>query len=338
MSTCPATVIIVNWNCGQFLDECLHHLLQQSCRPAKILVMDNGSEDGSAERAQQLPGVTVRMLGANLGFAAANNLALEECTTEYVVLLNPDAYPEPDWLHRLVSAAKARPQVAAFGSRQMIYGRPAMIDGIGDVYHVSGLVWRNGHGRSMQAEDDMAAEIFSPCACAVLYRREALREVGGFDEDYFCYVEDIDLGFRLRLAGYTAMVIPDAVVHHVGSGSTGGQHSDFSVYHGHRNLIWTYFKNVPGWLFWALLPAHLALNAVSIAYFIWRGQGKVILKAKWDALRQLPKMWRKRQRIQQARRVGVMDIWHMLDKRLMPSRKNKLAPPVPKRLPGSSRV
>jgi GT2 family glycosyltransferase len=310
------TVIIVNWNGGTFLDECLAHLSQQSYSPACILVMDNGSTDGSAERAQLVPGVTVHRLGANLGFAVANNRALNTCETDLVALLNPDALPDADWLMRLVSAALAYPDVAFFGSRQMMYGSPTTLDGIGDVYHISGLVWRNGYGRTQCTADDIASEIFSSCACAALYRRDALVRTGGFDEDYFCYVEDIDLGFRLRLAGYTCLYVPDAIVHHVGSASSGGKHSDFSVYHGHRNLVWTFIKNMPGVLFWALLPLHIFLNLVTVACFSVRGQGKVILRAKWDAIKGIPRMWRKRCNIQTSRRASIMDIWRILDKRL----------------------
>ena len=310
------TVIIVNWNGGALLNECLTRLTQQTLAPARILVMDNGSTDGSAQRAEQVPGVTVRMLGANLGFAAANNRALEECDTELVALLNPDALPDADWLKCLVAAAHAHPHVAFFGSRQIAYGSPTILDGIGDVYHLSGLIWRDGYKRSQNVADDIAREIFSACACAALYRRAVLTEAGGFDEDFFCYAEDIDLGFRLRLSGHTCRYVPDAIVHHVGSMSSGGQHSDFSIYHGHRNLVWTYVKNMPGALFWALLPVHILLNVVSVAYFSASGQSKVIWRAKRDAIKGLPGMWRKRRSIQADRHVRIMDVWHLLDKRL----------------------
>jgi len=312
------TVIIVNWNSGELLSKCLASLATQSYLPARILVMDNGSTDGPVASPQSLSGVEVRSLGHNFGFAAANNKALEECDTEFVALLNPDAFPEPDWLERLVEAANYKPDAVAFGSRQMIYESSDLLDGIGDAYHISGLVWRERHGCTQSNNDLVAREIFSSCAAASLYRREALMQVGSFDEDYFCYVEDVDLGFRLRLAGYKAMYIPDAVVHHIGSATTGGQQSDFSVYHGHRNLVWTYIKDMPGGLFWILLPYHLLLNVFTVGWFVVHGQGRVILKAKWDALKGIPKMWRKRKHIQSNRTASIKDIWRAMDKRLIP--------------------
>jgi len=111
------------------------------------------------------------------------------------------------------------------------------------------------------------------------------------------------------------------VAHHVGSGTTGGQHSVFSVYHGHRNLVWMFVKDMPGFLFWLLLPLHVVLNLMSPVWFALHGQGGVVLKAKWDALLGLPKMWRKRQQIQKARLSSIGDIWRTLDKRLIPIRR-----------------
>lgn len=314
------TVVVVNWNSKGLLVDCLHNLLGQTRRPEKILVMDNGSSDGAAERVHQVPGITVRQLGANLGFSAANNRALQECDTEFVALLNPDAFPEPDWLENLLKAAQAHPEVVAFGSKQVMAAAPARLDGVGDVYHFSGLVWRNGYGVTLRPEYEREKEIFSACAGAALYRREAVVDVGGFDEDYFCYVEDVDLGFRLRLAGYIAMYIPGAVVRHVGSASTGGQHSDFAVYHGHRNLVWTFVKDMPGVLFWLMLPLHVLLNFASVVWFTAHGQGGVVFRSKMDAIKGLPKMWVKRRHVQAERKVAVREIWRVLDKRLLPRR------------------
>lgn len=217
-----------------------------------------------------------------------------------------------NWSRRLVAAAAAHPEVAAFGCRQMMEDRPGCIDGIGDIYHVSGLVRRRGYGRPQRSSDAQAGGIFSPCAGAALYRRSALEEVGGFDEDYFCYVEDVDLGFRLRLAGHASLYVPDAVVHHVGSATSGGRHSDFSLYHGHRNLVWTFFKDMPLPLLLLFLPLHLLLNLVSVLVFALRGKGRVLLRAKRDALRGLPAVLRKRRAIMRRRRASSLAILRQL--------------------------
>lgn len=319
------SIIIVNWNGEQFLERCLSALMVQTLKPHEIILLDNASFDGSLKVVGQFPSVRLIALDQNTGFARGNNLAVESTSAEsgWIALLNPDAFPEPDWLEKLLQAATDHPDAAAFGSRQLCHHDPSLLDGIGDSYHLSGLVWRDRHTTPQTPEDLIPHEIFSPCAAAALYRRSALEEIGFFDEDYFCYVEDVDLGFRLRLAGYKAMYVPDAVVHHVGSATTGGQQSDFSVYHGHRNLVWTYVKNMPGILFWALLPLHLVLNIATILWFTARGQDKVILKAKWDAIKGLPNIWCKRQLIQKNRKATAWDIWRTLDKRLIPSRSHR---------------
>lgn len=315
-----ATVVIVNWNSGALLQECLNKVSRQTVMPQRIVVVDNASSDTSAACTALFPGVILLKMTSNFGFAGGNNRALALCDTEFVAVLNPDAFPEPDWLERLLAAARANLDFAAFGSRQLSESDGNVLDGVGDRYHMSGLVWRERYGARQSPDDLVEREIFSPCAAAALYRRQAVVEGGGFDEDFFCYVEDVDFGFRLRLAGQKAMYVPDAVVHHVGSATTGGQHSDFAVYHGHRNLVWTYVKNMPGWLFWVCLPLHFAMNLVAIIGFGWQGQGGVMLRAKRDALLGLPKMWRKRREIQRRRVASVADIWRLLDKRLFPRR------------------
>jgi len=310
------SVVIVNWNSGPLLEKCLRSLSLQTFKPDTVFVVDNASSDGSAGCVIAFPGYRLLLPGSNLGFAAGNNFAFRECDSEFVALLNPDAFPEPTWLEHLVAAAKANPKCAAFGSRQLALERPERLDGIGDAYHLSGLVWRERHGAMQDAQDLVERDVFSPCAAAALYRRAALVAAGGFDEDYFCYVEDVDLGFRLRLAGHRAMYVPQAVVLHQGSATTGGQRSDFSVYHGHRNLVWTFVKNMPSVLFWSLLPLHLALNLFSLMFFGLRGQWQVIFRAKRDALRGLPRMWAKRRVIQQARTATTLEIWRVLEKGL----------------------
>lgn len=317
------TVVVVNWNGEQFLERCLAALLVQTATPHEIILLDNASTDGSLEIARDFPAVRVIALDQNTGFARGNNLVIESASmaSEWFALINPDAFAAPRWLESLLAAAESNPEFDVFGSKLVNSADPTLLDGTGDAYHISGLMWRTAHGVSVSAMGDNDCEVFAPCAAAALYRRSVFEKVGGFDPDFFCYVEDVDLGFRLRLAGYRCLYVPKSVAHHVGSGTTGGQHSDFSVYHGHRNLVWTFVKNMPGVLFWLLLPLHVALNLVSILWFALRGQGAVILRAKRDALFGLPKMWRKRQQVQKVRVASIRNIWRVLDKRLLPIRR-----------------
>lgn len=318
MQTVSVTVIVVNFNAQDTLPRCLEALRAQSLQASRVIVIDNASTDGSIESIRKLfPEFEYVCLSENTGFAAANNRAIECCDSEFVALLNPDAFPEPDWLQELVKAARQTPAAASFGSYQLMAGEADVLDGIGDICHISGLVWREGYGHSRNTDDYSAREIFSPCAAAALYRRQAIQAAGGFDEDFFCYVEDVDLGFRLRLLGWQSWCIPAAVVRHVGSATTGGAHSSFAVYHGHRNLVWLFVKNMPGYLFWLFLPLHLAMNLVSVVWFMSRGQARIILKAKRDAILGLPKAWRKRVTVQAQRRVPTRTLLAALNKKLI---------------------
>jgi len=299
-------VLIVNYNSGGMLERCLESLARQTRRDFDIVVVDNASSDDSAARVEgRHANLTLVRSDQNLGFAAGNNLALKHVrAARWIVLLNPDAFPEPDWLAQFVAAAEGDPACSFFGCRMLLANTPEFLDGTGDTYHVSGASWRRDHGAPAERGASEPDEIFAPCAAAALYLRTALEEVGAFDERYFCYHEDVDLAFRLRLRGYRCRYVPRAVVHHVSSGIT-GRRSDFATYHGHRNLVWTYVKDMPAALLWALLPLHLAMNLVSIAVCAARGQLGVILRAKRDALLGLPGVLRQRRAIQGSRRVGI---------------------------------
>ncbi len=288
------TVVVVNWNGGSLLIECLQKLKEQSLQANHIILMDNASTDGSADLAAAIDGVTVQKLEKNYGFAKANNIALNQCQDQFIALLNPDALADKFWLEHLVNMASAHPEFVTFGSRQMMLNNPGYLDGTGDTYHFSGLAWRTGYASKLTYQALDCREIFSPCACAALYHTDVLKRLGGFDEDFFCYMEDVDLGFRLQLNQYRCFYVADAVVHHAGSALTGGRHSASSIYYGHRNLVWTFVKNMPAFLFYPLLPVHCLLTLISLVYFSFKGQGRVIIRAKKDALMGLPKIWRKR--------------------------------------------
>lgn len=313
------SVIIVNWNGEQFIERCLTALTEQTLMPYEIILLDNASTDGSLAIARRFPSARIIALDYNAGFARGNNLAiaLASAESEWIALINPDAYAEPRWLEALLFAASTNGGFDFFGSKLVNAGNPLLLDGVGDAYHISGLAWRTGQGCTLSEFDDVNREIFSPCAASALYRADSLRAVAGFDETYFCYMEDVDLGFRLRLAGYRCLYVPSSVAYHVGSGTTGGQDSEFSMYHGHRNLVWTFFKNMPGLLFWLLLPLHMALNVSSLIWFTFiRHRGGVIWRAKRDALIGLPSIWRQRRVIHKGRVASIRDVWQQFDRRL----------------------
>ena len=300
--------VIVNYNAGEHLVRTLDCLARQTLRPARTILVDNASTDGSlAGVAERHPDVEVVRLEQNLGFAAANNLAIrlaDDC--EHVALVNPDAFAEPEWLETLVSAAEEHPEYSFFGSRLVLSETPDLLDGTGDVYHVSGVAWRRDQYWPVELARGRE-EIFSACAAAALYRRDALLEVGGFDESFFCYYEDSDLAFRLRLAGHRCLHVDDAVVHHFGS-ATSGVRSDFSLYHSLRNQAWTYLKNMPAPLLLLYSPLYLLNAVLTLCALTCEGRGGLMLRAKRDAARGLPRVLRERRRIQRARRTRIADL------------------------------
>ncbi len=300
----PISIIIVNWNRKSLTEKVLYLLHQQTFQDFEILLMDNGSTDGSADDLKsKFPEVHLHRLNANLGFSIANNLGVQRAQSPWVVLLNNDALPEPDWLENLFNAALTHSEFTFFGSKLLQANVPNLLDGVGDVYHISGLAWRDGYNFPLETAPVVPREIFSPTAAAAIYSRQAFLDVGGFDEDFFMYHEDVDLGFRLRLRGHRALYVPDAVVYHQGSASTGVK-SDFAIYYGHRNLVWSYVKNMPGKLFLRYLPAHLFANLFFLMFYTLQGHGAAISRAKRDALKGMARTCKKRREIQSTRTVS----------------------------------
>ena len=300
-------VIVVNFNGGDFLDRCLTSLECQTFSGFKTFVLDNASEDGSIDGLEQrFPEIEIIRLERNIGFAAANNRVVRQAEGyDWVALLNPDAFADPDWLANLHRVAKENPNHSFFGSHMRRHDSSGLLDGTGDVYHVSGLAWRRDHGMPEDRIPRATGEIFSPCAAAAMYRRDVFLEAGGFDERFFCYFEDIDLAFRLRLLGHRCLHVSDAAVEHIGSATTGRQ-SDFAVYHGHRNMVWAYAKNMPASML--SLPQHILANLAALVYFSLRGQAAPIFKAKWDALAGLGTALVQRRKLQKEIKISLPDL------------------------------
>jgi GT2 family glycosyltransferase len=313
-------LVIVTYNAERHIDRCLEAVSRQHRAPERILIVDSGSTDGTlaiVKGAGERLGLSLEVLplGANLGFAVGNNRGvarLDDC--ELIALLNPDAFPDPNWLAVLADRAAAHPEDASFASRLMIADAGNLLDGAGDVFHVSGLVWRYGHRLTVDQVPGALTErpVFAPCAAAALYRRSDWQRAGGFDERYFCYAEDIDLGFRLQLMGRTCRYVPEAVAYHLGSATTGVD-SEFSVYHGYRNLEWTFVKNMPPQLLWRYVPAHLLAIAAELIWFSRKGLGRSVMRAKWDAIAGLASAISARKKIQATRTVGIDTLRTLLD-------------------------
>jgi len=279
------SVLIVNYNSGDRLSRCLACLAAQTFADFEIIVIDNESADDSLARAEA-SGVRARFIhaGANIGFAAANNLAAKQATGDWLVFLNPDAYARADWLEEIVAAAARYPWAEAFGSTQLKADDETKVDGAGDVFPIFGVPYRGAFGRPAAALTSEDAECFAPCAAACAYRRKTFAALGGFDEKFFCYCEDVDLGFRLRLRGGRAVQLRRAIVTHEGSGVS-GRRSEFTVYQGNRNRIWLISKNMPAFFIVALFPVQIAASLVLLTKHFFMGVGPAYLRALIDGYR-----------------------------------------------------
>lgn len=307
------SIVIVNYNAGTMLSNVMSALSQQTYQNFEVIVIDNNSDDDSWKATEGVPfPCHLVQLNDNIGFSAANNLAVKDhIQGDWIFLLNPDAYPEPDCLAIIAENITLNSNVDCFACMLIDANHPSQLDGAGDIYHVSGLHWRYGHGSPRTFAPTKGAEVFSACAAAAIYRTTTFRQLGGFDESYFAYSEDVDLGFRLRLAGGLSLLLPNAKVHHVGSGIT-GKGSDFSIYHGHRNLTWTFIKNVPTPLMFLLLPLHLAMTIYMGLRFATNGHLALYIRAKRDALKQLGSQLAQRKKIQKTRVCSCLDLLRMM--------------------------
>jgi len=308
------SIIILLWKSNQYIFCCLDSLKNQTFRDFEIIILNNGSpEPIPQEIFTQYPTLNINYVHQdhNLGFASGNNFAASYAKGRFVVLLNSDAFPRKEWLESVYDGIQSFPN-CSFASKLIMANEPEKLDGEGDVYHFTGLAWRKSYGKLSASTHAVEGEVFSACGAAAIYPKEAFDQVGGFDPDYFAYVEDVDLGFRLRLAGYRCVYLPAAEVLHVGSGSTGVR-SDLATYYGHRNLVWTYFKNMPLGFLIGLLPFHLLANLMLVIYGAFSKRGAIIARAKIDAIRSLSVVLGKRRAIQKNRKITSLQLLTAMD-------------------------
>jgi GT2 family glycosyltransferase len=296
-----ARVVIVNYNSGPLLQACVDALVRQTFADFEAVVVDNASSDESAA-ALELPDgrFTLILNQSNVGFAAANNIGARGCRAPWLATLNPDTIAESSWLEAMHRGVEHYPDVRMFGATLLNAANSSLIDGFGDVLSIAGIPWRVGWGRSVATLPLHDTEVFSPCAAAALYDRACFERVGGFDESFFCYVEDVDLGFRLRLLGERCMQLRNAVVHHHGSAIT-GERSAFTLFYSFRNRLRLLFKCMPLPLLVLAVPLNLVCSLFIIVKLTFEGgaigaalKGLLIGMASVGALKKRSKVQRER--------------------------------------------
>lgn len=280
------TIVIVNYNGINYIEECLNALMCQvpDTPEYQVLVVDNASGDGSCEIIKtKFPGVQLFELSENTGFCHGVNVGIEASESPYVLLLNNDTRAEPDFVLNLYEAAKERPDCFAVSARMLMWDRPELIDDAGDRYCVFGWAYSRGKGR--EAKDFAEpAEVFAACGGAAIYRRPVLEELGLFDENHFAYLEDVDIGYRARIYGYRSYYEPKARVRHYGSASTGSRYNEWKTGRAAANSVYLIAKNMPFLQLIINLPFLLAGFLVKTLFFCTKRMGILYVKGLWKGL------------------------------------------------------
>lgn len=322
------SVIVVNWNGEKVISDCLESLQRQTYVPLELIVVDNGSTDQSVQMLQERFHNSIKLVEnpTNLGFAGGNNVGIQISRGEYIALLNNDATADSRWVAELVKAAEANRQVGMCASKIYSMDETGVLDSAGGLLiYPDGLSRGRGRLERDLGQYEKVEEVLLPSGCACLYRREMLDQIGLFDEAFFAYSDDTDLGLRGRIAGWRCLYVPTAVAHHRYSASA-GRYSPLKAFLAERNRIWVAVKNFPfsvllvspGYTLWRMLfhaYAVMAKRGVTGKFTEQYAFGTllvIILKAYGSAIAGLPKMWQKRRAIQKTRKVDYRTIYNWL--------------------------
>jgi len=319
------SVVVVNWNRKELLRACLRSLTCQRGVTFEIIVVDNGSTDGSAEMAASEFGCAVIRNTANRGFCAANNQGIRVARGELIALLNNDAEVEPGWLAALAEACQRSPRIGMAASKVLVWEDPRIIDKAGHLIFPDGQNRGRGSGTPDKGQYDQEEEVLWPDGCAALYRKAMLDEIGGFDEDFFAYGDDAELGLRARIAGWRCLYTPKAVVRHHRS-TTLGKDSLRRLELIERNRLLLAIKLFPASLLW-LNPLFFAMRLAAglVAAHCGRGDtahfpgfsgkwkmARALFQGDLEALRLAPRIWRKRGTINSFRQLDARDVRRLI--------------------------
>lgn len=270
-----STIIIPNYNGINYIENCLGSL---EAEPANVIVVDNGSTDGSRELVEEkFPSVKVIALADNQGFCKAVNIGVIGSETTYVILLNNDTVVRRGFVRALEEPLQRNKKIFSGAAQMINLKKPHLIDDAGDYYCALGWAFAAGKDKDREAYQH-GRDIFASCGGACIYRREVLSQIGLLDENHFAYLEDIDIGYRARIAGYRNLYIPGAQVYHAGSGSSGSRHNAFKVDLSARNSIYLIYKNMPFLQILLNMPFLLIGCLIKTFFFMCKGLGGVYVK------------------------------------------------------------
>lgn len=283
------TVVIPNYNGIQFLKECLDSLKIQTFRDFDVIIVDNGSTDGSVEFIRnEYPDIRLFALKKNYGFSIAVNRGIEESKTKYVILLNNDTVVHKDYIKELYNQIESSEKIFSVSSRMISYHNREIMDDAGDLYSVLGWAFQRGVGQPVERYDK-PCRVFTACAGAAIYRRDIFQEIGLFDKLHFAYLEDLDVGYRARIAGYRNEYCPTALVYHIGSATSGSKYNEFKVRLAARNSVYLNYKNMP--VFQLAVNFIPLMVGIGMKYLFFRkmGYGSVYLSGIGEGIRTVRK-------------------------------------------------
>lgn len=305
-------VIVPNWNGEDSLKACLDSLLAQTLE-ARVIVVDNGSVDGSLALLEKYSGIEVIRHSRNLGFAGGVNAGFRraiEDGAKYVATLNNDAVADKHWLESLVKTMSAQPDTGIVASK-ILTADGKKLDSTGEFLTVWGLPYPRGRGESNLDDYDSSVDVFAASGGASLYRVSMLNKVGLFDEDFFAYYEDVDLSFRARLAGWDITYAPRAVVRHE-IGGTSGKLRGFTTYQTMKNQPLIIYKNLPGRYWWRVGWRFTLAHTLFFLRAVTRGQGWSALKGDLRGTYLIFRKHFERRRIQKDRKLSDGQVWELL--------------------------
>ena len=292
METTQISIVIPNFNGNEFLKECLSSIKKQTYPFYEVIIVDNGSEDESVEFIQKnYPEFKLIQNKENLGFATAVNQGIKASMSEYIFLLNNDTELEINCISNLLKCIKKDDKLFAVSSKMIQYDDRNLIDDAGDEYTILGYTRKVGNNRSSKQYQN-EREIFSASAGAALYRKSIFDIIGYFDENFFAYMEDVDISYRAKLYGFKCYYCPSAVVYHRLSATSGSKYNAFKIRLAARNNIYVPYKNMP----WPQLALNLlfliAGYLVKYLVFISKGHGNDYISGLREGLTTLNKIER----------------------------------------------